>query len=227
MTESEWLTSSYLDCLVEHLRTLRWHRTKAGRRKLRLIGCAACRRAWNLLDAQGRAGIEVAEKMAEGQAPALAAIKGGRWSDWMDARSAAANAVRAARSSRILRAADAGSAVCCVAYSVALARGESPVVPRVLERQEQARLLREVTGNPFRPVVITAGCLTPSVVSLAEAAYAERDLPSGHLDAARLAVLSDALEDAGCDNTELLGHLQSPGPHVRGCWALDLVLDKQ
>jgi hypothetical protein len=165
--------------------------------------------------------------MAEGQASTSAALKGGRWSDWTDPRNAAANAVRAARSSRILRAADAGSAVCCVAYSVALARGESPVMPRVLERQEQARLLREVTGNPFRPVVITASCLTPSVVSLAEAASAARDLPSGHLDTARLAVLSDALEDAGCDNTELLGHLRSPGPHVRGCWALDLVLGKQ
>jgi hypothetical protein len=100
-------------------------------------------------------------------------------------------------------------------------------MPKVLEHAEQARILREVAGNPFRPIVIAPGCLTPSVVSLAEAAYTERELPSGHLDTARLAVLSDALEDAGCDNADLLAHLRSSGPHVRGCWALDLVLGKQ
>jgi hypothetical protein len=61
---------------------------------------------------------------------------------------------------------------------------------------------------------------------LAEAAYAERTLPPGTLDPARLALLADALEDAGCTDGELLGHLRGPGPHVRGCWALDLVLGK-
>jgi hypothetical protein len=40
-------------------------------------------------------------------------------------------------------------------------------------------------------------------------------------------VLADALEDAGCSDAGLLGHLRSPGPHVRGCWALDLVLGKE
>ncbi len=62
------------------------------------------------------------------------------------------------------------------------------------------------------------------VPRLAEIAYQERLLPSGHLDPARLAVLSDALEEAGCTDAEILSHLRSRGPHVRGCWALDLVL---
>jgi hypothetical protein len=61
-------------------------------------------------------------------------------------------------------------------------------------------------------------------VNLAQALYEERELPSGHLDAARLAVLADMLEEAGCANPRLLGHLRGPGPHVRGCWAVDLVL---
>jgi hypothetical protein len=61
---------------------------------------------------------------------------------------------------------------------------------------------------------------------LAEAAYEERSLPRGTLDADRLAVLADALEEAGCADPDLLGHLRGPGPHVRGCWALDLVLGK-
>jgi hypothetical protein len=59
------------------------------------------------------------------------------------------------------------------------------------------------------------------IVSLAQAVYGDRDLPSGCLDAARLAVLADMLEEAGCVDAGLLGHLRGPGPHVRGCWAVD------
>ena len=64
------------------------------------------------------------------------------------------------------------------------------------------------------------------MLSLAHAAYDERTLPSGHLDPARLAVLSDALEDAGCTDAAVLGHLRGPGPHVRGCHVLDLLLGR-
>jgi hypothetical protein len=64
------------------------------------------------------------------------------------------------------------------------------------------------------------------VGKLARAAYEERRLPSGELDLARLAVLADALEDAGCADAELLGHLRGTGPHVRGCHVLDAILGK-
>ena len=57
----------------------------------------------------------------------------------------------------------------------------------------------------------------------AEATYENRSLPGGTLDNARLAVLADVLEEAGCADAELLGHLRRPGPHVRGCWAVDLL----
>ena len=52
---------------------------------------------------------------------------------------------------------------------------------------------------------------------------------SVHRDRAfdRTNMLADALEDAGCTDANLLGHLRSPGPHVRGCWAVDLVLGKE
>jgi hypothetical protein len=52
-------------------------------------------------------------------------------------------------------------------------------------------------------------------------------LPSGHLDPARLAVLADALEDADCTDEAILAHLRSPGLHVLGCWALDLIRGKE
>jgi hypothetical protein len=93
------------------------------------------------------------------------------------------------------------------------------------EQARQCHLLRDVFGNPFRPATFAA-CLTDTPRSLAAAAYDERNLPSGHLDSDRLAVLSDALEEAGCTDSAILSHLRSPGPHVRGCWAVDLVLGK-
>ena len=64
-------------------------------------------------------------------------------------------------------------------------------------------------------------------VTLARAAYQERPLPSGELDPVRLAVLADALEDDGCTDEAVLAHLRGSGPHVKGCWALDLVLAKE
>jgi hypothetical protein len=94
------------------------------------------------------------------------------------------------------------------------------------EQAEQCKVLRDIIGNPYRPVSISPAWQTPQVVALAQATYDERELPSGHLDAARLAVLADALEDAGCSNADILGHLRGPGPHVRGCFPIDLILGR-
>ena len=86
-------------------------------------------------------------------------------------------------------------------------------------------ILRDVAGNPFRPVTADPAWLTPTFLSLAHAAYDARQLPSGELDPVRLSVLADALEEAGAGG-ELLTHLRGPGPHVRGCWAVDLILGR-
>jgi hypothetical protein len=94
------------------------------------------------------------------------------------------------------------------------------------ERRDQSALLRDIFGNPFHPNTINDAWLPPTVTSLAEAAYEQRALPSGEMDVARLAVLADALEEAGCENTDILTHLRAPGPHVRGCWPVDLLLGK-
>jgi hypothetical protein len=40
-------------------------------------------------------------------------------------------------------------------------------------------------------------------------------------------ILADALQDAGCDSHDILDHCRGPGPHVRGCWVVDLVLAKE
>jgi hypothetical protein len=97
-------------------------------------------------------------------------------------------------------------------------------------RHRGCDLLREVFGNPFRPPpTIDPAWLTwndGTVVRLAQSAYEERHLPAGTLDNGRLAVLADALEEAGCTDADILGHLRGPGPHVRGCWPVDLCLGK-
>jgi hypothetical protein len=94
------------------------------------------------------------------------------------------------------------------------------------ESKAQAALLRDLFGPlPFRAVSLDRASLALAM-PIAVAAYDARDLPSGHLDSAYLAVLADALEDAGADQA-ILDHLRGPGPHVRGCWALDCVLARE
>ena len=101
-----------------------------------------------------------------------------------------------------------------------------------------ACLIRDIFVNPFRPLPPpsrTAARLWQQeldsalrwnsgvIADVARAAYEERILPAGTLQLDRLAVLADALEEVGCINPEILGHLRSPGPHVRGCWPVDLI----
>jgi hypothetical protein len=92
-------------------------------------------------------------------------------------------------------------------------------------------LLLDIFGNPFRPPPPVAPPLLAqndaTVQRLARVAYDERLLPSGHLDPGRLAVLCDALLDAGVPaDAKILLHLRGDGPHLRGCWAVDAVLGK-
>ncbi len=90
-------------------------------------------------------------------------------------------------------------------------------------------MLREVFGNPFRPITLASTILAwngATVVRLGQAAYDERQMPEGTLDNGRLAVLADALEEAGCTDAGILNHLRGPRNHVRGCWVVDLLLGK-
>ena len=80
--------------------------------------------------------------------------------------------------------------------------------------------LRDIFGNPFRPVAFSPAWRTDTTVALAGRMYEERDFSA-------MPILADALEDAGCTDPDLLGHLRGSGPHVRGCWVVDLVLGKK
>lgn len=113
------------------------------------------------------------------------------------------------------------------ANAVAYALGEKSDSTGLDTQSAHANLARDVFAGLFSPARTGPRWQTPAVTSLATAAYEERLLPSGELEPARLAVLADALEEAGCTNAGLLAHLRSPGPHFRGCWALDLVRGKE
>jgi hypothetical protein len=90
------------------------------------------------------------------------------------------------------------------------------------ERVLQCEILRDLFGSPFRPVGVESSWLTwhdGTVPRLAQATYDERAFD-------RLPVLADTLEEAGCVSVEILAHCRGPGPHVRGCWVVDAILDK-
>lgn len=87
------------------------------------------------------------------------------------------------------------------------------------ERKAQAFLVRDVFPNPFRPVALEPAWRTEKVLALAGEAYAG----AFHI----LPILADALEEAGCDSADILAHCRGPGPHVRGCWVVDLLLGKE
>jgi hypothetical protein len=87
-------------------------------------------------------------------------------------------------------------------------------------RQCELHLLRDIFGNPFRPVAINHEWLTSTVVALASRMYDTRDFTP-------MAILADAIQDAGCENDDILTHCRGDGPHVRGCWVVDGVLGKE
>ncbi len=253
MTEQEWAVSEDpAAMLVQATQTLSWKGPRPSDRKLRLFACACCR-------LRGSPSSEV-DGYEEFGAP-------GEIGEFP--------------------LADA-------AWAAEWARPMIHPRPRTPAPAQKSAILRDLVGNPFRPVALPPGVLTPQVQVLAQAAYECRErqcccwgvgtdgqprpafacdrcrgtgkLDDGTLDHLRLAVLSDALEEAGlggefdcgaCNGLGYIGkstsspagkdrskpcpagckfgilphpilaHLRDGGIHVRGCWAVDLVLGKE
>jgi hypothetical protein len=214
-------------------------RGRASDRKLRLFVAACCRRVWHLLtDDRSRGAVEAQERYADGAAPAhelraaqSAALAAAESDESVgapaSAKFAAAEAGFGAPARGRARAtleAEAG------AYDAAKFAAEAAGLDgpgrdrpggwhagRDAEQGAQGDLLRDLFGNPFRPGSADPSWLTPTAVALAQTIYADRAFD-------RLPLLADALMDAGCDSEDILTHCRSAGPHVRGCWVVDLVL---
>jgi hypothetical protein len=101
-----------------------------------------------------------------------------------------------------------------------LAAGGDSAEAALIERIGQAQLFRDIFGNPFRPATFSPEWRTDTVLALARQMYEARDFGA-------MPILADALQDAGCDNVDILAHCRGSGPHVRGCWIVDLVLGKE
>jgi hypothetical protein len=84
-------------------------------------------------------------------------------------------------------------------------------------------VLRDLCGNPFAPVVIDPDRLAwqdVAVVKIARQIYETRAFD-------QMGILADGLEDTGCTNVAVLDHCRVGGPHLRGCYVLDGILNKR
>jgi hypothetical protein len=232
MTEAEWLACDQPGEMLAHLEA----DAPLSTRKLRLYAVGVARRALALLtrDEERRA-LDVAERFADGlagEADLRGALPDAEGYDWLGgvadvAYSAvsppgALDAAGALRVTRIVASALGDAAFPDADFDHDAYLGAYSV--RAAERAAHAALLRCAVGPLlFRPVAFDPAWLSwggGTVARIAEEIYDARAFD-------RLPVLADALEDADCTDPDLLGHLRSPGPHVRGCWALDLVLGKE
>ena len=220
VTENQWLAAGSWFPVCEAVRR------RQNARKMRLFGCACCRRLGDLLaDERSFAAIEVAEQFADGaakrsalvaaQAAAHAAVNDlGQTQYKWEPDGWAANAVE------MVVHGTAKIYFRLTATQAAEAIGQSRVRTNAAERAIQLGLLRDIFGNPFRPVPFSPSWRTSAVVALAAQMYESRDFSA-------MPILADALQDAGCDSADVLDHCRSEGPHVRGCWVVDLVLGKE
>jgi hypothetical protein len=227
VTEAEWLACAEPRALLEFVRG----RLGSGR-KLRLFLCACARRLWPLLkDVRGRQAVEVAERYADGLVKlkrlhracrnAEAAVRA--LAAYGPGEAPAYCAVRVAHYAAARHWDFNGIVLGCLYYAARAYAGHLPGNPvPAAELAALAALVRELFGNPFSPTAADPAWLGwdgDTVPRLARAIYAESAFD-------RLPVLADALEEAGCADAEILGHLRGSGPHVRGCWAVDLLLAK-
>jgi len=222
MTEEEWLDATNPEAMERLLVNT------ASPRKLRLYAVACCRRIWRLiLSEEDRDAVAVAERLADGLATNS------------ERRTAVKRTSPSGQSDRCIAAecalaVDAAQAAVSTADHAALAVGWEqspfeyelgvwgPAAEQGKDREHAAQtgLLRDIFGNPFRPVTFDPAWRTRTAVSLAGQMYESRDFGA-------MPILADAIEDAGCASDDVLDHCRGPGPHVRGCWVVDLVLGKE
>ena len=222
MTEAEWLGHAVPGLMLRHLGD------EVSERKLRLFACNCVELvsryqpphevpvpleiAWGAADGTvGESEVEAVAPSPPNPRPESAS----RWAEWHAARVLDA-ALRPKGRGAVSNLRQGVEAV-----AVRLAQDNKQDTARASQesRTALATFLRDIFGNPFRPVAFSPDWRTDTAVALASQMYKARDF-------SLMPILADALQDAGCDSTEVLDHCRRPGPHVRGCWVVDRVLGR-
>jgi hypothetical protein len=235
MTEAEWLNSGAPNTMFLQIGG------EVLDRKRRLLACGLGRRLWPALeDARSRDAILVAERFADGEAgiEELAAAEVG-------ARAAMDAVRRYDRAKNRYDCRGTATSVWATGHDVREWRvGNSAPDPTQATSPRDTLLwedaveamnkkggdwhgelrwlcgaIRCVFGNQFRKVTFQTRWRPSAVVKLARSIYGDRAFD-------RLPLLADALQEAGCEDAEVLAHCRGNGPHVRGCWVVDAVLGK-
>jgi hypothetical protein len=245
MTEKKWLTTT---TRLAHMLLVRQVAMDA--RRLRLFGVACCRRVPQWTDDERlAAGLTAAEAFADGRLTA-AELESARQPIEERYRAFLADRPRGRILKRLrVELLALGSCLHTMypeqPYHAAQAANScldwrDLLGDEVLAelRELFPRLLRDIYGNPFRPVAFSPSWRTDTAVTLARQMYESRDFSA-------MPILADALQDAGCDSAEILTHCRETGEgslprrrrgaspsvqkqtHVRGCWVVDLVLGKE
>jgi hypothetical protein len=218
MTESEWLTCTDANEL------LRFLGPKASERKLRLFAVACCRHiSSSVSDRYARHAIKTSERYADGRATEdeleAAFVVADKRHDAEDRGLRERFAMDAARLSAHpeTRGLADGTATSAAMANIWGGTAEEAWEKMADEQAYQCLLLRDIFGNPFRPVECTDHWPFGPVVDLASEIYDRRLFKY-------MPALGDRLKEAGCNYSSILDHTREPTPHVRGCWVLDLVL---
>jgi hypothetical protein len=243
MTETEWRECDHPEAMLNAVAG------RASDRKLRLFAVACCRRLNHLLKESSRSALIVAERFAEADASAEALEEAHREAyrirplfadaSWAVVRALAPVALDAAYEASAEAARSVASIASTSARGAAMAAVVTGARPgdrsdawseyesaaasaRAAEYRQQAALLRDLLGDPFRPARFDPEWSASgggTVRRIAEAVFAERAYD-------RLPILADALEDVGCAEAAILDHCRGPNTHVRGCWVVDQILGR-
>jgi hypothetical protein len=212
MTEERWMACD------DPLHMLRAFGGESTARKLSLFAVASCRRSGALMRREELRGVvDAVERCAEGGATYQEMVAAAKVAEWVGST--------AAGRERTLADAAWCASTRGLWYTLWPSSQAERVARHLLSHDPEqsphlATLVREVMGNPFRHVMFSAQWRSGSAIRLAERMYEEGDFGA-------MPILADALQDAGCDSEHILSHCRGEGPHVRGCWVVDLVLGKE
>jgi hypothetical protein len=213
MTEKEWFACEDWTLILNFLEN------RASQRKLLLSNLALCRALAPIIrDKQCIRAMNVLESIADGTVSENDQNEAQNW-----ARSSLSQCPQSNRASYFAR---------CAVYNLTLVEHDHAVLSQAgnyiaaldaTEKNKSDLMERGISGlrcvNCYHPITPNPSWLTSTVIALAQQMYDSQDFTA-------MPILADALQDASCDNPQILEHCRGPGPHVRGCFVVDLCLNK-